>query len=110
MPKAKKEKPDQPADDMATDEQLDKREIALRQKVTEQLIATTGHPAAFDHLTVSFIRPHLRQCRANFVCRRPVQGTLITGFSLHIAHSFYLTLTPFGEILESNPPLKNLAG
>ena len=44
----------------------------------------------------------------NFYCRRPVEGTLITGHSLYIPKgcSFFLQLTPFGDLIEASPPLK----
>lgn len=95
---------------LSAEEQLEKREQALRIKVLEQVLACTGEPPNYDHGTITFVRPHLRQCRVNLVCRKATKDTILSGYTLHIPRgcSFYLNLTPFGEIASSNPPMRQI--
>jgi len=83
------------------------REANHTERVKSQVLAKIGKPPRLDRVEVS--RHHGSHYRVN-IWQQPEQDSyLAVTISPRIKWSFYLTVSNTGEILHSNPPLKNLS-
>ena len=80
--------------------------VNYTEKIKSQVLARIGKPSRLDHVEVS---PHHNgNYRVNIWEQPEPNKNIAVTASLRIRVSYYLKVSNTGEILDSNPPLKQL--
>jgi hypothetical protein len=92
-------------DEAATVEQP--QEANYTERIKSQVLAKIGKPPRLDHLEIS--RHHNGKYRVNIWQQPEPNRNFAVTFAPRIGLSYYLTVSDTGEIIDSNPPMTQLA-